>query len=87
MLSYAKIATSELECKKHGCFEAAKNLTFELNTACTSLRSLKKNGAHKHRSLFSRNFASKYSRHVVLCSYDKNLTNNFKPSVECENIR
>ena len=46
MLSYAKIATSELECKKHGCFEAAKNLTFELNTACTSLRSLKKKTEH-----------------------------------------
>ena len=27
----------------------------------------KKNGAHKQRSLFSKNFASKYSRHVVLC--------------------
>ena len=27
----------------------------------------KKNGAHKHLSLFSKTSASKYSRHVVLC--------------------
>ena len=27
----------------------------------------RKNGAHKHRSLFSKTSASKYSRHVVLC--------------------
>ena len=30
-----------------------------------------KNGAHKHRSLFSKNFASKYSRHVVFCKYSQ----------------
>ena len=36
----------------------------------------KKNGAHKHRSLFSKNFASKYSRHVVLCKKNHNQTNH-----------
>ena len=34
---------------------------------------IKKNGAHKHCSLCSDKFASKYSRHVVLCKYSNSI--------------
>ena len=49
---------------------------FELHDKMKKIR--KKNGAHKHCSLFSDNFASKYSRHVVLCNYN-NRQNNIGP--------
>ena len=38
----------------------------------------KKNGAHNHLSHLKRLRASKYSRHVVLCKYNKNQQTNTK---------
>ena len=48
------------------------------------LKKRKKNGAHEHCSLFSETQTSKYSRHVVLCKYNKNTPSKYNQK-RCKN--